>query len=124
MPALTHHLFVCCNQRSPEHPRGCCNPVGNEALRNALKTEIKRRGLGPRVRANKAGCLDQCEHGPTVAIYPQAIFYGGVTPGDAARIIEETVIGGRIIEDLQIAKSCLNNKDCEHIQARRAAQGG
>ena len=67
-------------------------------------------------------CLEQCEHGPTVAIYPQGIFYGGVTLDDVPRIIEETVLGGRILEDLQIADSCLNNPNCEHIRARRMEQ--
>ncbi len=116
MPAFTHHIFVCCNQRADGHPRGCCDPDGQAALRDALKKEIARRKLGPLVRANKAGCLDQCEHGPTVAIYPQGIFYGGVTVEDAPRIVEETIIGGRILEDLRIADSCLNNRACCHIQ--------
>ena len=120
MPAFTHHIFVCCNQRSPAHPRGCCDPEGSEALRNAFKAEVKRRGLGPLVRANLAGCLEQCEHGPTVAIYPQGIFYGGVRMEDVPRILEETVIGGRVLEDLRIDEGCLNNPDCEHVRARRS----
>ena len=120
MPAFTHHLFVCGNQRSPGHPRGCCDPEGSEALRNAFKAEVKARGLNPLVRANSAGCLEQCEHGPCVAIYPQAIFYGGVQLTDVSRIIEETVINGRVLDDLLIANECLNNPNCEHIQARKA----
>jgi len=124
MPAFTHHLFVCCNQRAPGHRRGCCNPDGSDALRNALSAEVKRRGLGPLVRANKAGCLEQCEHGPTVAIYPQGIFYGGVTLADVPRIIEETIVGGRIIEELRIADECLNNPRCAHIEQRTEAGGG
>ena len=123
MPAFTHHIFVCCNQRSAGHRRGCCDPTGTEELRNAFKAEVKRRDLKPLVRANKAACLDQCEHGPNVVIYPQGIFYGGVTLDDVTRIIEATVIGGRILEDLLIPNSCLNNPDCEHIRARRLAQG-
>ena len=122
MPAFTHHLFIFFNQRAHGHRRGCCDPDGGEALRNAFKAEIKRRGLGPLVRANSAGCLEQCEHGPTVAIYPQGIFYGGVRIEDVPRIIEETIVGGRIVEDLLIADSCLNNPDCEHIRARRRAE--
>lgn len=124
MPTFTHHIFVCCNQRSPGHRRGCCDPSGSQELRGAFKAEVARRGLKPQVRANKAGCLDQCEHGPTVAIYPQGIFYGGVTPGDVQRIVEQTVMQGVVLEDLQIADSCLNNPDCEHVQARQAAQSG
>jgi (2Fe-2S) ferredoxin len=120
MPAFTHHIFICCNQRSAGHPRGCCDPDGAEALRNAFKLEVKRRGLGPLVRANKSGCLEQCEHGPTVAIYPQAIFYGGVTLAEVGRIVEETIVGGRVLEDLRIADACLNNPDCEHVRGRRS----
>lgn len=123
MPHFTHHLFICCNQRKPGHSRGCCDPEGSEALRSAFKAEVKRRGLGPLVRASKAGCLEQCEHGPTVAIYPQAIFYGGVTVADVPRIIEETVIGGRVLDDLLIDESCLNNPECEHIRSRRGESG-
>ncbi len=114
MPAFTHHLFVCCNQRSPGHPRGCCDPEGSEALRNAFKAEIKKRGLGPLVRANTAGCLDQCEHGPNVVIYPQGIFYGHVKIEDVPRIIEETVLHNRVLDDLLISPECLNNRNCEH----------
>ena len=121
MPAFTNHLFICTNQRSPDHPRGCCNADGSEALRNAFKAEVKKRGLGPLVRANSAGCLDQCEHGPCVVIYPQGIFYGGVTLEDVPRILEETVVSGRIIDELVIAPECLNNPNCPHIEARKAA---
>lgn len=110
MPKFTHHIFVCCNQRASDSPRGCCNPDGSERLRNLFKAEVKRRGLDPLVRANMAGCLDQCENGPTVVIYPQAIWYGGVKPEDVSRILEETVVGGRILEDLVIPDAVLNTK--------------
>ena len=108
MPLFTHHIFVCCNRREPGHSRGCCDPEGTEALRSAFKKEIERRGLKPLVRANYSGCLDQCELGPTVVIYPQAIWYGGVRPADVPRIVEETIIGGRILEDLLIPTEKLN----------------
>jgi len=120
MASFTHHIFVCCNQRDPGHRRGCCDPDGSARLRAALKAEIQQRGLKPAVRANSAGCLDQCEHGPTLAIYPQGIFYGGVTLEDVPRIVNETIIAGRVIEDLVIAEDCLNNPRCEHIPARES----
>src|ERR1700759_3482078 len=108
MAKFTHHIFICTNRREPGHSRGCCNADGSEALRNPLKKEVERRGLKPLVRANAAGCLDQCELGPTVVIYPQAIWYGGVKPKDVPRIIEETIIGGRVLEDLLIPDEELN----------------
>ena len=108
MPKFTHHIFVCCNQREPGNSRGCCDPEGTERLRELFKSELKQRQLGSLVRANKAGCLDQCELGPTVVIYPQAIWYGGVKPEDVPRIIEETILQGHILEDLLIPDECLN----------------
>ena len=109
MPAFTCHLSVCCNQRSAGHPRGCCDPAGSEALREKFKSELKKRKLGPLYLVNSAGCLDQCESGPVVVLYPTAIWYGGVTPDDVERILDETVIGGRVIEELRIPEERLND---------------
>jgi (2Fe-2S) ferredoxin len=83
-------------------------------LREVFKKELKKAGLGPRVRANHAGCLDQCEHGPTVVIYPQGIWYGHVKPEDVPRIVAKTVVGGEVLHDLAIADECLNNPECPH----------
>ncbi len=102
MATLTHHIFVCCNTRDPNHPRGCCDPAGSQALRQCFKDELKRRGLQATVRANEAGCLDRCEVGPTVVIYPQGIWYGHVTPADVPRIVEQTIIGAQTIAELQL----------------------
>lgn len=110
MTAFTHHIFVCSNRREPGHSRGCCCPDGTEAVRSALKAELAKRGLGPLVRANSAGCLEQCELGPVLVIYPQAIWYGRVQPADVPRIVEETIIGGRILEDLLIPGDWLNTR--------------
>jgi (2Fe-2S) ferredoxin len=110
MPPFTSHIFVCCNQREPGHKRGCCDPEGAEALRDCFKAELKTRKLGPLVRANSAGCLEQCEYGPTVVIYPQGIWYGNVTAADVPRILDETVIGGRVLADLAIDPAALNTK--------------
>jgi (2Fe-2S) ferredoxin len=120
MPAFTHHVFVCGNTRKAGHPRGSCDPDGDESLRDAFKKEVKRAGLGALVRANHAGCLDQCEHGPTVVIYPQGIWYGRVRKEDVPRIVTKTLIEGEVLHDLQIAGSCLNNPDCPHRQGGKS----
>jgi (2Fe-2S) ferredoxin len=106
---FTCHLFVCCNQRPAGHPRGCCDTAATGALREKFKLETAKRKLNPLVRANQAGCLDQCEHGPCVVLYPQEIWYGHVTLDDVERILDETVIGGRVLEDLVIPAEQLNN---------------
>jgi (2Fe-2S) ferredoxin len=109
MPAFTHHIFVCGNARAPGHPRGCCDPDGKGSLKDAFKVALKRAGVGGNVRANGAGCLDQCELGPAVVIYPQGIWYGRVTLEDVPRIVERTIVGGEILEDLLISDEQLNN---------------
>ena len=111
MPPFTSHLFVCGNQRPPGSPRGSCDPDGTQSLRDAFKLELKRRQLGPLVRANQAGCLEQCEVGPTVVIYPQGIWYGRVQLSDVPRIVEETIVHGRILDDLLIPAPLLNCRE-------------
>ncbi len=102
MPPFQRHVFVCTNVRPPGHPKGCCAEKGSEAVRDALKAEVKRRGLDGAVRANAAGCLDACEHGVTVVVYPEAVWYGGVRVEDVPEIVEEHLVQGRPVKRLQI----------------------
>jgi (2Fe-2S) ferredoxin len=113
MPKFEHHIFICTNQRDADHPRGSCDPTKGGDLLRTFKTSLSQHGLRCTVRANKAGCLDQCEHGPTVVIYPEAVWYGKVTSEDVNEIIEQHVVAGRVVERLQIPDGCLN-ADCEH----------
>lgn len=97
-----HHVFVCENRRDADDPRGCCAAKGSEAIRQALKEEIARRGLKREVRANAAGCLDACAHGPTVVVYPEGIWYGGVRVEDVPEIVERHLVDGVPVERLRI----------------------
>jgi len=80
----------------------------------ALQQAAKAADLAGRVRVNKSGCLDQCEHGPTVVVYPEAVWYGHVKPEDAEEIVREHLIGGRPVERLRLADECINTKSCPH----------
>lgn len=71
-------------------------------MRSRLKRLAFEAGLRGRVRINKAGCLDQCEHGVAVVVYPEAVWYGGVTPEDCDELFHEHVIHGRPVERLRI----------------------
>jgi (2Fe-2S) ferredoxin len=114
MAKFKHHIFVCTNQRTPENPRGCCDPAGLGALQLLFKKELAARGLKGAVRANRAGCLDQCEHGPTVVVYPEAVWYGGVKPEDVVEIVESHIVNGRPVERLLLAEECINTPGCKH----------
>ncbi len=110
MAKFEKHIFICTNQRPDGNPRGCCNPSGAAELHGAFKAKLAERGIpNSRVRANKSGCLDQCEVGPTVVVYPDAVWYGGVTPADVDEIIDSHILGGRPVERLIIPDAVLNN---------------
>lgn len=102
MPSYTHHIFVCENIRAADDPRGSCGAKGSADIRAAMKKEIASCGLKGSVRANSAGCLDQCEKGPTVVVYPEGIWYGGVTVDDVHEIIQSHIVEGKPVERLLI----------------------
>lgn len=102
MPRFERHLFVCINQRAPGHPKGSCAASGGEAVRERFVQELARRGLHGRLRANKSGCLDLCECGVTVVVYPDQVWYGRVTPDDVPEIVDQHLVGGRPVERLRI----------------------
>ena len=102
MAKFERHIFICANQRLADSPRGCCDPNGLGELQLAFKKALAARGLKNRMRANKAGCLDQCEHGPTVVVYPEGIWYGHVKADDVAEIVESHLIHGQPVERLRL----------------------
>ena len=101
MPNYTHHIFVCENVRDPSDPRGSCGAKGSQEIRKEFKSALKQHGFKGKVRANQAGCLDQCEHGPVVVVYPEAVWYGNVQVDDVHEIIESHIIGGEPVERLR-----------------------
>lgn len=82
-------------------------------MQKLFKQKLAERGLKGRVRANQSGCLDQCEHGPNVVVYPEAVWYGGVTSADVDEIVESHIVRGRPVERLRLKEECLNTH-CEH----------
>ena len=114
LPRFEHHVFVCHNVRPSEAPRPSCTRDGKSELHTRLQQLTKEAGLSGRVRINKSLCLDQCEHGPTVVVYPEAVWYGNVQPEDASEIVTEHLVSGRPVERLRIAEECLNAKECPH----------
>ena len=111
MAKFQRHVFVCTNERGADDPRGCCKARDSEAVVEAFKTKLYARGLKRVVRPNKAGCLDQCAQGCTVVVYPDAVWYGHVTPADVDEIIESHIIGGKPVQRLVIPDETLSGLD-------------
>lgn len=97
------HVFVCTNRRPDGHKRGSCAASGSEKLRDYMKARSKELGLEGRVRINAAGCLDRCELGPTMVIYPEGVWYTFASNDDVEEILQTHLIGGGKVERLSLA---------------------
>jgi (2Fe-2S) ferredoxin len=95
------HLFVCCNRRPDGHPRGSCATKGSERLRDYMKARAKEMGLRG-VRVNGALCLDRCELGPCLVIYPEGVWYKITTPADIDRVLARHVRDGERVPALML----------------------
>jgi len=100
MPPYRRHVFICVNRRPEGHPKGCCAEKESEAVRALFKERLRTLGLNRIVRANAAGCLDACALGTTVVVYPEGVWYGGVTTDDVEEIIDRHILGGEVVARL------------------------
>ncbi len=102
MSYFQHHVFFCCNKREP--PEKCCADAGAADLQAYAKGRIKALGLSGqgRIRINKAGCLDRCEEGPVIVVYPEEVWYTYIDREDIDEIIDRHLVKGEIVERLRI----------------------
>ena len=99
VPYFEAHLFVCCNRRPDGHERGSCAAKGSEKLRDYMKARAKEMGL-KNLRVNSAGCLDRCELGPCLVIYPEGVWYKIATTSDVDLVLEKHLRDGGRAEAL------------------------
>ena len=102
MSFYKHHVFFCLNKR--EEGRPCCADACAEAMRDYAKKRIKKMDeAGPgRIRINQAGCLDRCEEGPCVVVYPEGTWYTYIDEEDIDEIIDSHLLQGKVVERLKI----------------------
>jgi (2Fe-2S) ferredoxin len=95
------HIFMCTNVRPEGHPRGCCMARSEEAggvdkLRGYMREKARALGIES-IRFNAAGCLDRCEFGPNMVIYPEGVWYRYESTEDLDEILQTHLIdGGRV----------------------------
>ncbi len=95
------HVFVCTNRRPDGHPKGSCAERGSEKLRDYMKVRAKELGLA-KVRINAAGCLDRCEAGPCIVVYPEGVWYSVRTPADVDEVLQRHLVAGERAGNLML----------------------
>lgn len=102
MSYYKHHVFFCTNQR--EDGRACCADRSAVACLDYAKEKIKSLRLnGPgKCRVNKAGCLDRCNKGPVIVVYPEGVWYSYSGKEDIDEIIHEHLQNNQVVERLKI----------------------
>lgn len=95
------HVFCCINERPEGHERGCCTSRGAVPLQNYMKAKAKEMGLED-VRINKSLCLDRCEEGPVMVVYPDGTWYRCTSQEDIDEVLETHIKGGQIVERLRL----------------------
>jgi len=98
-----YHVFFCTNRREGSD-RPCCEQAGASAMRDWAKARVRELGLAEpgEVRINAAGCMDRCERGPTLVVYPDGVWYSYLDEQDLEEIIQEHLVNGRPVERLRI----------------------
>lgn len=101
------HIFICTNQRPEGAPRQSCGEHYCMQLVNEFRKQLNEKKLPLHIRTQKAGCLDICDFGPTLVIYPEGIFYVGVQLTDVKEIIEEHIENNRPVERLRFRRKTI-----------------
>ncbi|MDO9199108.1 ferredoxin [Rhodoferax sp.] len=94
------HVFICTQNRPPEHPRGSCAAKGSSAVLQAFWAELQKRQAYEKIAVTYSGCLGPCDLGANVLVYPERVLYRGVTPADVDEIFTSHLEGGTPVERL------------------------
>jgi vanillate O-demethylase ferredoxin subunit len=98
-PFIEAHILCCCNQRPEGHPRSCCADRGGRNFMEAIAERVAESGLD-NVTVTETGCMERCELGPAMVIYPDAVWYSYANEDDIDEIIESHLKGGQRVERL------------------------
>jgi (2Fe-2S) ferredoxin len=102
IPYYKLHVFLCTNLRDAN--RACCSQLGAAEAVAHCKSRVKALGLSGagQIRVNSSGCLDRCEMGPTLVIYPEGTWYSYVSLEDIDDIVDQHLAKGKVVERLKI----------------------
>ena len=119
MEPFRYHVFVC-DQKKPEGAPSCC-ARGSVKVIETLRAEVAAQGLGDQVQITTCGSLGLCESGPNMVVYPEGVWYSGVTPADVAEIVREHFGNGRVVGRLARPDEASVRAEIEENKRRRLA---
>lgn len=94
-----YHVFVCSQQRPAGHPRGSCGERGAGGVIQQLSQSIMAKNLFQKVSIVPTACLGPCDAGANLLVFPGAMLYAGLQPGDIENIVEQHFIEGQPVAD-------------------------
>ncbi|MCU7939563.1 MAG: (2Fe-2S) ferredoxin domain-containing protein [gamma proteobacterium symbiont of Bathyaustriella thionipta] len=105
MPKPEKHVFVCVQNRPPEHPRPSCGQKNCAEIAEEFYSHLQQSQLFDKIQVTTTGCLGPCSEGPTVLVYPEGIMYGGIKKDDVATIFNEHLRNNKPVEQLMVSKT-------------------